>query len=155
MEKRRGRKKEKLFIFRAFGVKIQCHTKVKSEAHPFDPAWSSYFEARKSTKLIADWSVLAPRYLDLWKDQKGLCPICSRFIEADDLAIVDAHHQVPRARGGSDDRANLVLLHLNCHKQHHSTTDIVRAAGAKRRAAAHEALRQYEALFPVPAPQGA
>jgi RNA-directed DNA polymerase len=154
-EKRYSRKTPQLFIFRAFHVKIKRHVKVQSEANPFDPAWDAYFEARKAKKVVADWSVLAPKHLDLWHDQEGRCPVCSRLIEADDLAIVDVHHRVPKAVGGPDERANLMLLHLNCHTQHHNTMGTVQVAGATRRAAAWEAIRQYEDLLPESAPQGA
>jgi group II intron reverse transcriptase/maturase len=78
-----------------------------------------------------------------------------RFIEADDLAIVDVHHNVPKVQGGPDTPANLVILHLNCHKQHHVLTGPVRVTGAQRRAATEEALRQYAETFPVLAPHGA
>jgi len=152
-EERRNRKLERVFIFRAFGVKIKRHAKVASEANPFDPEWDAYFEARKAKKVVADWSVLAPKHLELWKEQDGRCPVCTRHIEADDLVLIDKHHKVPKAHGGPDEQANLVLLHLNCHRQHH-TTKPVRTTGVERRAAAWEAIRQYKEEFPTDSTRG-
>jgi hypothetical protein len=33
-------------LFRAPALPIQRHTKVRSDANPFDPAWNAYFQRR-------------------------------------------------------------------------------------------------------------
>ena len=50
--------------------------------------------------------------------QLGKCPICSETIDLQ--AQWDIHHKVWKVNGGSDDDANLTLVHMNCHKQIHA-----------------------------------
>ncbi|MFE7191872.1 HNH endonuclease [Kitasatospora sp. NPDC057541] len=33
---------------------------------------------------------------------------------------MNAHHLTYRSQGGSDDPSNLVLIHAECHRQHHA-----------------------------------
>jgi RNA-directed DNA polymerase len=33
-------------LFRLAGLAIKRHTKVRSDANPFDPAWTEYFQRR-------------------------------------------------------------------------------------------------------------
>jgi hypothetical protein len=33
-------------LFRLAGLAIMRHTKVRSDANPFDPAWTAYFQHR-------------------------------------------------------------------------------------------------------------
>jgi RNA-directed DNA polymerase len=37
-------------LFRASTVPIQRHTKVRSDANPFDPAWAEYFQRRSHAR---------------------------------------------------------------------------------------------------------
>ncbi len=36
-------------LFRAAAVPIVRHVKIRGQANPFDPAWSSYFARRRTT----------------------------------------------------------------------------------------------------------
>jgi RNA-directed DNA polymerase len=96
---------------------IKRHLKVKAEANPYDPAWEPYFEARLGVKMTA---TLKGRrsLLYLWREQNGICPVCKQAITQ--LTGWHNHHIVWRSKGGSDDAANRVLLHPNCHRQVHS-----------------------------------
>ncbi|NEO55838.1 MAG: HNH endonuclease [Okeania sp. SIO3B5] len=40
--------------------------------------------------------------------------------------LIETHHIVPVAEGGSDDPENLMHLHKACHKQVHSKTQVER-----------------------------
>jgi RNA-directed DNA polymerase len=109
--------KEDVRLFRASSVPIQRHTKIKSEANPYDPQWEPYFEARQGVRMARN--VKGRRYLlRLWKEQDGLCVVCHQRITK--LTGWHSHHLVWRTHGGSDRAENRVLLHPNCHAQVHS-----------------------------------
>ena len=42
------------YLIDARKIPIERHIKVKSNANPFDPQWSGYFEARKKLKKAHD-----------------------------------------------------------------------------------------------------
>jgi len=41
------------------------------------------------------------------------------FDPDDDISFIDAHHDIPRHRGGTDQIGNLQLAHRWCHQAHH------------------------------------
>ena len=49
----------------------------------------------------------------LWKEQRGLCPVCNTKITR--ITGWRLHYCVPRVRGGSQGVENRVLLHPECH----------------------------------------
>ncbi len=98
-------------------VPIQRHVKIKGEANPYDPAWEVYFEKRLGVKMAHNLKGKR-QLLALWKEQKGLCPICQQKITR--LTGWHNHHLVWRVNGGKDTADNRVLLHPNCHRQVHS-----------------------------------
>jgi RNA-directed DNA polymerase len=98
-------------------VPIQRHVKIKGEANPYDPAWEVYFEKRLGVKMVHNLKGKR-QLLALWKEQKGLCPICQQKITR--LTGWHNHHLVWRVNGGKDTADNRVLLHPNCHRQVHS-----------------------------------
>ncbi len=96
---------------------IRRHTKVKGEANPYDPDWELYFEERLGIKIEAN--LCGRRRLSrLWREQKGLCPVCNQPITK--LTGWHNHHIVKRVMGGSDSSENRVLLHPECHRQVHN-----------------------------------
>jgi len=114
-------------LAKATDVKIARHVKVKAEANPFDPRWNDYFRERSVKLTVPEWLVLGKKeHLNLWQRQGGICPACSQMIEASDLHILDRHHLVRRADGGTNAQGNLALLHLNCHRQNHVLEDSVK-----------------------------
>lgn len=96
---------------------IRRHTKIRGQANPFDPAWEVYFEKRLGVKMVN--TLRGKRQLlRLWKEQKGICPVCQQKITQ--LTGWHNHHIVWRSLGGSDKAENRVLLHPNCHRLVHS-----------------------------------
>ncbi|MFA6271014.1 MAG: group II intron reverse transcriptase/maturase [Candidatus Paceibacterota bacterium] len=94
------------------------HTKVKGEANPYDPEFDEYFSKRLGRKM--DATLEGRRKLRwLWWWQEGLCPTCAQRITRD--TGWHLHHIIKKSQRGSDKLTNLVLLHLNCHMQHHAT----------------------------------
>jgi RNA-directed DNA polymerase len=109
-----------IFIFNPSAVAIKRHVKVISQANPYDPAYCAYFDARQKRNMrivIAEKEPLRT----LYKKQKGICPICQQSITAENGWHV--HHIMPKAKGGTDEISNLVLLHPNCHRQYHVNTN--------------------------------
>ena len=93
-------------------VKPQRHTKIKGDANPFDPQWEAYFQYYDRQRALRTTSAFRAKVLN---QQKGLCPICRQVIQSGEnleLHHRDGNHQNNR-------RANLVLLHPNCHRQVH------------------------------------
>jgi RNA-directed DNA polymerase len=92
------------------------HVKIKGEANPFDPHWETYFEHRLDVKMANNLPGRR-QLLRLWKQQKGICPVCQQKITK--ITGWNNHHRIQRTLGGSDTNENRVLLHPNCHRQIH------------------------------------
>jgi len=111
-------------------VKPQRHIKIKGDANPFDPQWEAYFQHRDRQLALRTTSVFRAQVL---KQQKGLCPNCRQVIQSEEnleLHHRDGHHQNNR-------RANLVLLHPNCHRQVHYAPERDTAPTRPSRGAGH------------------
>lgn len=92
------------------------HIKIMGEANPYDPRYDEYFSRRLGQKM--EITLEGRRKLRwLWWWQEGLCPICDQKITRE--TGWHLHHIVKRSERGSDKLTNLVLLHPNCHMQHH------------------------------------
>ena len=104
-------------LFKTRSLPIERHTKIQSEANPYDPEWEMYFEKRLDVKTVHNLRGRR-KLLTLWKQQQGLCPLCSRKITT--LTGWHSHHIVWRSLGGGNELENQVLLHPECHnKLHH------------------------------------
>jgi RNA-directed DNA polymerase len=103
-------------LFKAKSVTIERHTKVQSEANPYDPNWETYFEKRLDVKMAHNLKGRR-KLLYLWKQQSGLCPLCKRKITK--LTGWHSHHIVWRSLGGREEADNRVLLHPDCHERLH------------------------------------
>lgn len=106
-----------LQIFKASSLAIKRHTKIRSNANPYDPEQEIYFDQRFGQKLLQGEKG-RKRMVGIWKSQKGKCPVCTQTITED--TGWEIHHIQYRVNGGSDKLANLMLLHPNCHRQTHS-----------------------------------
>ena len=107
----------KVWLYPLASIPIQRHTKIRSEANPYDPQWEVYLEERLGVKMAANLrGKRTLRYL--WQEQNGVCPLCKQKITR--LTGWHNHHIVQRVRGGSDSVENRVLLHPECHRQLHS-----------------------------------
>ncbi len=96
---------------------IKRHVKILSDANPYDKQWDSYFEKRSKYQVYN--SLSGDRNLQvLWNKQKGKCPNCKQAITLE--TDWDIHHIIPRSQGGNNRSSNLMMLHINCHKQVHN-----------------------------------
>lgn len=103
---------------------IKRHVKILSEANPYDKEWDSYFEKRLGYKMYYSLTEDKPLH-KLWKKQKGKCPNCKQFITTN--TDWDVHHIIPKSNGGDNRSSNLMMLHINCHKQIHNRGSNVEA----------------------------
>lgn len=110
------------------------HNAVKGASSPDDPALTGYWRARRRIKAPPPMDKTS---LYLAARQKGVCPLCRQALidgaeyEPDNLRewmdwfaasrkVLHKHHLVYRRSGGTDERANLSLVHADCHRQHHA-----------------------------------
>jgi RNA-directed DNA polymerase len=101
----------------ASATPIRHHPKIKGDCNPYDPAWELYLEERLGVKM--DKTLRGRRRLiHLWKEQGGICPICSQPITQ--VTGWHNHHIVYKMLGGTDNAENRVLIHPNCHRQVHA-----------------------------------
>ena len=110
-------KPHRVQLLHASSVAIQRHVKIKGAANPYDPAWEVYFEERLGVNMAHNLKGRR-QLLALWKEQKGLCPVCRQTISKQ--TGWHNHHIVRRVDGGNDKADNRVLLHPNCHRKVHS-----------------------------------
>jgi RNA-directed DNA polymerase len=104
-------------VFRASTIHIERHRKLRAQANPYDPSWDEYFEKRLDLNMAT--TLRGRRHLlYLWKEQRGMCPVCRHQITT--LTGWHSHHVVWRSNGGSDDVSNRLLLHPACHHQLHA-----------------------------------
>ncbi|MFD9290897.1 group II intron reverse transcriptase/maturase [Streptomyces sp. NPDC060030] len=116
-------------------TKIERHIPVKGGASRDDPSLEDYWAAR--TRKRPHPSADGKKNVNLAARQKGLCPLCGLdLIEgagyepesvhewADWFSAqyrrLNKHHLLYRSLGGSDHASNLVLIHAECHRQHHA-----------------------------------
>jgi RNA-directed DNA polymerase len=103
-------------LCRARRVPMRRHTHIQGEAHPYDPQWEPYFEARAGVRMARNLPGRRPLWR-LWRAQAGWCAVCQQRITA--LTGWQSHHSVWRTHGGTDRVDNRVLLHPNGHAQVH------------------------------------
>ncbi|MEL7039483.1 MAG: reverse transcriptase domain-containing protein [Cyanobacteria bacterium J06592_8] len=118
-----GRKgKEELYVlYDISSTPIVRHVKVKGNSSPDDPSLQEYWEKR-STKTGKNYWAKGSKYEQIAKFQNWKCPVCGDNLFNGEL--IETHHIVPVAKGGSDDPENLMHLHKACHKQVHSKTKL-------------------------------
>jgi len=104
-------------LYQASSTPIMRHTKIRGEANPYDPEWEMYFEKRLTVKMRGNLHG-RKQLLQLWKEQKGRCPVCKQPIT--ELSGWHNHHIIWRVHGGTDNIENRVLLHPTCHQQVHN-----------------------------------
>jgi RNA-directed DNA polymerase len=104
-------------LYQAAKTPIVRHRKIKGAANPYDQEWELYFEERLRRRMV-DNARGYRRLLQLWLEQDGKCLVCGqKLAEESDWNV---HHLRKRVEGGEDTLDNLVLLHMNCHRQVHS-----------------------------------
>ncbi len=119
-------KKRVITLYDPTRIPIRRHIKIRSTCNPYDPIWKPYLEKRSYIKMIRN---LKRKKLDeIWKQQKGVCPVCHQLIMTDEAW--DIHHIKPRSEGGDNSLTNLMMLHLNCHRQVHYRKGVKCDAGS-------------------------
>jgi RNA-directed DNA polymerase len=93
--------------------KIERHTLVKGRSSPDDPQLREYWKGREKAKA----NNISPRKRRLVKNQGYVCPLCGVSLFNDEELHI--HHRRPKAKGGTDEVENLLLVHLYCHQQIH------------------------------------
>lgn len=101
--------------------KIIRHTKVDSHKNPYID--HEYFRNR-NFKLGA--RNLTGKFKDIWRIQRGICPICGELLEVSNNDNREIHHIVPKAWGGSDKVSNMTFIHENCHDDYHKINPVRR-----------------------------
>ncbi|MDR1207904.1 MAG: group II intron reverse transcriptase/maturase [Holosporales bacterium] len=104
-------------LFPPSHVPIERHVKIKQDCNPYDPEWFPYLKKRSDLRTIR--SLKRKALEQVWRHQSKECPVCKQPITAD--TDFDVHHIVKKSEGGNDSPSNLMLLHINCHKQIHNT----------------------------------
>jgi RNA-directed DNA polymerase len=96
-------------------TRIVRHRLVSTTYAPDDPTLQDYWRQRRSRP-----QAVADRPRQLASRQQGCCPVCHQRLEnGEDLPV---HHVLPKPHGGTDDLANLRLVHAHCHRQIHRTS---------------------------------
>jgi RNA-directed DNA polymerase len=90
-------------------TRIRRHRRLQGDANPYDPQWSSYFDARFQ-RWMMDHRRSALRIL--WRRQSGHCACCHHSMTR--LTGWRLRRRLSRAKGGADTLDNLVLIHPDC-----------------------------------------
>jgi RNA-directed DNA polymerase len=98
----------------ASALAIRRHRKIVSQANPYDPDWSGYFEERLRSKMRQTRRG-GQKVLSQWLDQDGICPVCQQALNLDEWW--HSRHAKLRVAGNSDGVASLALLHKSCFLQ--------------------------------------
>jgi RNA-directed DNA polymerase len=96
-------------------TRIVRHRLVPKTYSPDDPTLQDYWRQRRTTPRA-----MTDRHGRLARRQQGRCPGCHQAL--DNGEGLHIHHVVPKHQGGTDDPANLRLVHATCHRQLHSTS---------------------------------
>lgn len=103
-------------LLSAAKVTIDKHVKIRATANCYLPEDEQYFERLKMQRLKK--SLVGN--MKLWRiveRQDYKCAVCHQQFNSEDEW--DIHHIVRRVDGGTDISSNLMMLHINCHRQIH------------------------------------
>lgn len=111
----------RVYLFHPRRIPIERHTLVRQEYNPYDLQWQPYFEERQRSRTSK--AMKEKCQYQIWKNQGMICPVCRQPITDD--TDYDIHHIFEQSKGGTDDPSNLVMLHINCHRQVHNPKEEV------------------------------
>jgi RNA-directed DNA polymerase len=97
-------------------TKIVRHRLVRTTYSPDDPTLQDYWRERRAKPQAST----SRQHRQLIQRQQGQCPVCHQYLNNDEDLHV--HHVIPKKHGGTDDLANLRLVHHTCHRQIHSSS---------------------------------
>jgi RNA-directed DNA polymerase len=115
---RKGKGKTHI-LYNISSTPIVRHIKVKGNSSPDDPSLREYWQKRATDYGKKYWAK-GSKYEAIAKFQDWKCPVCGDSLFNGEL--IETHHIVPVAEGGTDDPENLKHLHKSCHKQVHGKT---------------------------------
>ena len=75
----KGSKEKYIRLVYATDTDIRRHTKVISEANPFDEKWQDYFVEREERRMRNNLKG-RKKLIKIWKEQKGCCAVCQNRI---------------------------------------------------------------------------
>lgn len=101
-------------LVHASELAIWRHRKIESQANPYDPDWSGYFEGRLRSKMLRTRRG-GRKVLSLWLDQNGIYPVCQQVLNLDEWW--HSRHTKFLEAGDRAGEASLVLLHKSCFLQ--------------------------------------
>ena len=99
-------------------IPIIRHVKVTGNYSPDNPELKEYWETRNQKQGKLYWAKNS-KYEQVAKNQSFKCPICGEYLFNGEE--IETHHIVPVAKGGQNDKENLMHLHSMCHKLVHNT----------------------------------
>lgn len=125
------------YLYRFAWTHIRRHALVAGRASKDDPQLKDYWAARTRKRKHPEAD---KRNLWLAAKQKGLCPLCGLDLIAGPgyepesvrewaawfwakARTINRHHVIYRSHGGADTRSNLMLIHWECHQQHHAAAN--------------------------------
>lgn len=95
-------------------TKIVRQRLIRATSSPDAPTLQDYWRQRRAKPQAT-----TGRQRQLAQRQRGQCPVCHQPLEhGEELQV---HHGRPKKHGGTDDLANLRLVHHTCHRQIHSS----------------------------------
>ncbi|MFI5774662.1 group II intron reverse transcriptase/maturase [Streptomyces sp. NPDC051658] len=129
-----GDKETGKYLCKFAWTNIKRHIPVKGRSSKDDPSLEEYWASRTRKRVHPQ---VDGRNVYLAARQKGLCPLCGQDLidgagyEPESVRewadwfhakyrSIHRHHLVYRSQGGSDSTTNLVLIHAECHRQHHA-----------------------------------
>lgn len=94
---------------------VERHARVKAEDPERFKAWRATSDRnRRARSKNSSGKHKTADIKWLWDQQKGRCVFCLKLLEPKKFHV---DHHIPLAKGGSNDRSNLRLLHKKCNLQ--------------------------------------
>lgn len=101
--------KENQKLIKLAHEKITRYIKINSYKNPYIDY--SYFANRNFKLGIRN---ITGNFKDIWRNQKGICPICGKFLEISDNYNEKIHHIVSKVWGDNDYVNTIVYIHKQC-----------------------------------------
>lgn len=113
IEMQKDGKQRRITLLKMADTPIRRHTKIRKQAHLFDPKYDEYFEIRTSQK----WRQSSKRSMvaSQLSTQQGRCPCCGEKIIIDQQWRL--HLLVRASQGGQYTMNNICIIHPACHKK--------------------------------------
>lgn len=94
-------------------IPIRRYTKIKMDAHPYDPKYDAYYEQRTSTQWRSNSKRSTVSYI-LSSDQENRCPCCHQELAINQRWIISLRRKP--SLGGEFKLGNMDIIHDSCQK---------------------------------------